>query len=250
MDSTIKYFIKNSDINKISFAISTGIFHCQACYAALTQSMEITPHSSEFSKSSSTLSLGMVLHDGHFVFGSNDFLPTDTSYQICPWIHFSLTPPSRNPTSIVYSFINSSGKCSNLGQLPVQTWKTKKKKKALKKILIFFSKKSHPKQIFYTFLKIFFYSMDHPRADIIKNVLYSDSLCFLHSRKKISILYIIHEHIGASFLFLLQKDFYIAHKHTVAFCLFLLQKDFTTFQVLLFGAFLCFLIIVICDFYI
>ena len=135
-------------------------------------------------------------------------------------------------------------------QFKLEKPKKKKKKEELKKILIFFSKKSHPKQIFYTFLKNFLYSMDHPRADIIKNVLYSDSLCFLHSRKKFSILYIIHEHIGASFLFLLQKDFYIAHKHTVAFCLFLLQKDFTTFHVLLFGAFLCFLIIVICDFYI
>ena len=30
--------------------------------------------------------------------------------------------------------------------------------------------------------------MDQPRADIIKNVLYSNSLYFLHSRKKISVL--------------------------------------------------------------
>ena len=33
-----------------------------------------------------------------------------------------------------------------------------------------FSKKSHPKQISYTFLIFFLYSIDHPGADITKNV--------------------------------------------------------------------------------
>ena len=58
--------------------------------------------------------------------------------------------------------------------------------------------------------------MDQPRADIIKNVLYSDSLYFLHSREKIYAhplenSYIANNRINTSFLFLLRKDLYIAH---------------------------------------
>ena len=58
-----------------------------------------------------------------------------------------------------------------------------------------FFKKTHPKQISSTFLenhifpkKCILYSMDQPRVDIIKNVLYSASLYFLHFRKHFSIL--------------------------------------------------------------
>ena len=51
--------------------------------------------------------------------------------------------------------------------------------------------------------------------------------------------YIVHDHIDASFLFLLQRDFYIAHEHIGDFCLFLLHKDFDIFHILLFEAFLC-----------
>ena len=93
-------------------------------------------------------------------------------------------------------------------------------------------KKTDPKQTSYTFLKN---AMDQPRADIIKNVLYSDRLYLLHSRKKIFCTYslehsyIFHDHIGASFLFLLQKDFYIDHKYICVFCLFLLQKILVPF---------------------
>ena len=49
----------------------------------------------------------------------------------------------------------SSGKCSNLGHVPAQAWKNKKKT-PWKKFFYFFSKKSHPKQISYIFLKFFF----------------------------------------------------------------------------------------------
>ena len=68
--------------------------------------------------------------------------------------------------------------------------------------------------------------MDQPRVDIIKNVLYSDSLYFLHFRKKNFYThppedsYIFHDYISASFHFLLQKDFYIGHDDIGAFCLF------------------------------
>ena len=72
----------------------------------------------------------------------------------------------------------SSGKCSNLGQFPAQPWKNKKNQ--LEKNYCIFFKKSHSKHISYTFLKISMNSMDQPSADIIKNVLYSYSLYFLH----------------------------------------------------------------------
>ena len=63
--------------------------------------------------------------------------------------------------------------------------------------------------------------------------------------------YIVHDHIEASFLFLLQKDFYIAPENIDAFCFFLLQKDFGTFYVVLFwNFFLFFFIIAICHFHI
>ena len=88
--------------------------------------------------------------------------------------------------------------------------------------------------------------MDQPRADIIKNVLYSASLYFLHSRKKISIVALYKIFISFTiiltlfFLFSLQKDFYIAQEHIGAFCLFLLQKDFGTFHKPFLKAFLRF----------
>ena len=77
------------------------------------------------------------------------------------------------------------------------------------------------------------------RIEIIKNVLYSHSFHFLHSRKKfctraLEYSYINHDHIEASFIFLSQKDFYTAREHIGEFCLFLLEKDFGTFRVLLF----------------
>ena len=63
-------------------------------------------------------------------------------------------------------------------------------------------KKNHPKQTSYTFLKN---SMDQPRVDITKNVLYSDSLisCILEKKKNythpLKDSYIFHDRIDASF---------------------------------------------------
>ena len=57
-------------------------------------------------------------------------------------------------TSIFYHY-KSRGKCSNLAHFPTPNLKTKNKKTTLK---IFFSKKSHPKQISFTFLKNFLFS--------------------------------------------------------------------------------------------
>ena len=68
--------------------------------------------------------------------------------------------------------------------------------------------------------------MDQPKVDIIKNVLYSDSLYFLHSRK---CFFYTHP----------LEDSYIVHDNIGAFCLFLLQKDFGTFHKHFFKAFLC-----------
>ena len=42
--------------------------------------------------------------------------------------------------------------------------------------------------------------------------------------------YIVHDHIDASFLSLIQKYFHVAHQHIGAFCLFLLEKVFGTFR--------------------
>ena len=58
-----------------------------------------------------------------------------------------------------------------------------------------------------------------------------------------------HHDTDAYFLFLLQKDLYICPGPFFAF-FFLLQKDFGMFHMLLFKAFLCFLIIFINHFYI
>ena len=52
--------------------------------------------------------------------------------------------------------------------------------------------------------------------------------------------YIVHNHIDASFLFILQEDFYVTHKYIDAFHFIVLQEDFDTFHVLLFEAFLYF----------
>ena len=68
--------------------------------------------------------------------------------------------------------------------------------------------------------------MDQTRIDIIKNVLYSDCLYFLHSRK----MFYTHPLV----------DSYIFHNHFDAFFLFLLQKDSGTFHVLLFEALIFF----------
>ena len=48
---------------------------------------------------------------------------------------------------------------------------------------------------------------------------------FFHSLEKI---YIVQDHIDASFPFFLQKNFYIVHDHIDFFVFFLLQKDFST----------------------
>ena len=103
----------------------------------------------------------------------------------------------------------SSRKCHNLAQFLAQTWK--KQKNTLKRNSYIFSSKSHPKQ---------------PNN---KNVLDSVSLYFLHSRKTFSVLFlwkifIVYNHIDASFLFLLQKDFYITHNHVVAFDIVFFRK--------------------------
>ena len=88
--------------------------------------------------------------------------------------------------------------------------------------------------------------MDQPKVNIIRNVLYSNSLYFLHSRKcffcthPLEDPYIINSHIDAFFLFLLQQDFYIVHKHICTFCLFIFPKNFGAFHELLFETFLCF----------
>ena len=85
--------------------------------------------------------------------------------------------------------------------------------------------------------------MDQPRIDIIKNVLYSDSLFSCILEKKLFILILQKILISFTtvltllFFLLLQKDFYIAQEHIGAFCLFLLQKDFGTFRVLFFELF-------------
>ena len=83
-------------------------------------------------------------------------------------------------------------------------------------------------------------------ADIIKKILYSASLYFYTYPLRNSC--IVHEHIDASFLFLLHKDFHIAHEHLNAFCVFLPQKYFNLLQVFL-EAFLCFFVIVTFCFY-
>ena len=62
--------------------------------------------------------------------------------------------------------------------------------------------------------------------------------------------YYVQDDTDAFFLFLLQKDFDICRGPFSTFCLFLFQKDLDIFHVLLFEAFVCFLIIVICHFYI
>ena len=51
------------------------------------------------------------------------------------------------------------------------------------------------------------------------NLYFSSSRRFLYN----------HNHIDASFPFLLQKDSYFHHEHIGAFCFFLLQGDFGTF---------------------
>ena len=71
--------------------------------------------------------------------------------------------------------------------------KKKKKKKYPKKKIIFSTKNTTLKNFFIfswkfiLYSKTFFYSTDQPRVDIIKSVLYSVSLYFLNSRKKISV---------------------------------------------------------------
>ena len=85
--------------------------------------------------------------------------------------------------------------------------------------------------------------MGQPRVDILENVLYSRSLYFLFSRKNfyshpLKDSYIVHDHIDASFIFLIQKDFHTAGEHIGASCVFLLEKGFGTFPVLLFDALL------------
>ena len=72
--------------------------------------------------------------------------------------------------------------------------------------------------------------MDQPRGDIIKNALYSASLCLLHSRKffffahPLEDFYIVHGHIHTSFLFLLQKDFATFHKPVLKVFLYLFNN--------------------------
>ena len=85
----------------------------------------------------------------------------------------------------------------------------KQEKSTLKKIIIFFPKKSHPKQIFYTFPKKFFIPYGPTRADITK-MFYTHSLWDF---------YIIHDHIDASFLFP-EKDFYVSHEQLALFVIF------------------------------
>ena len=53
-----------------------------------------------------------------------------------------------------------------------------------------------------------------------------------------------------SFVFLLQKDLYFDHDDTDVCIIFLIQKDFNIFYLLLFEAFLCFLIMFIYHFHI
>ena len=83
----------------------------------------------------------------------------------------------------------------------------------------------------FLYSETFLYSMDQPKADITKSVLYSDSLYFLHSRKKyyahpLKDFYSFHDRVEASFLFLLQEDFYISDKYIRIFYLFSSSKGF------------------------
>ena len=114
--------------------------------------------------------------------------------------------------------------------------KFKKQKKIThpeKNYYIFF-KKSHTKQISYTFLKIFWTQMVFISYILEKLFLYSSSRKVLYRSR-----------LAFFFLFLLTT-----HKHIDAFCLFFLQKSSGTFHVLLFEALFAFLIIVIRNFYI
>ena len=96
--------------------------------------------------------------------------------------------------------------------------------------------------------------MDQTRADTIKNLLYLDSLYFLHSRE-FSIL--ILQKILVSFTTILMLILFFFFRKISrslmsifgAFCFFLLQKDFGTIQEPLLIFFFYFLIIVTCHFY-
>ena len=89
-------------------------------------------------------------------------------------------------------------------------------------------------QFFYT-QKHLFYSMDQPRADIIKDVFYSASLYFLHSKKKCSIL-ILYK-ISISFTIVLMLFFFfffsknsISHSSILAlFVFFFLRTILVSF---------------------
>ena len=131
----------------------------------------------------------------------------------------------------------------------------KKKKKHPEKNSYIFCKKSQPKQISYTFLKKFLILYGSTQGRYNKNVLDSDSFYFLHSREKnfyahpLEDFYIVHDHIDASFLFLLQKDFYIGQEHLAIFVFFFSRKIFKSFTCFFSKLFFAFLIIFICNFY-
>ena len=93
--------------------------------------------------------------------------------------------------------------------------------------------------------------MDQPRADIIKNVLYSDGLYFLHSGNNFSIL------ILWKILLLLRFFFFYFRKISISltrilglFPFFFFRKILVPFTCFFLKLFFVFFIIVICHFYI
>ena len=105
----------------------------------------------------------------------------------------------------------------------VKLKKQKKKTHPEKNYYIFF-KKSHTKQISYTFLKIFWTQMVFISYILEKLFLYSSSRKVLYRSR-----------LPFFFLFLLTT-----HKHIDAFCVFLLQKSSGTFTCFFLKLFLLF----------
>ena len=95
--------------------------------------------------------------------------------------------------------------------------------------------------------------MNQPRAVIIKNFLYSDSLFYwilenIFYTHSLEDSYIVHNHIDASFLYLFQKDFYIAQSTWALFVFFFFRKISEPFSCFFLKLFFVFFIIVIYNF--
>ena len=119
----------------------------------------------------------------------------------------------------------------------------KQRKNHLKKNLILFQKNSSFNKFLMFSAKKILYSMDQPRIDIMKNVLYSDSLYFLHSRKKNLCLSsrrfsYCSQPYWRFFSFSSSARFLCRSLAYWSFLSFFFQKDFDSFYVVLFEAFL------------